>query len=95
MKQGISILSLPVMIIDSTITFMDAVADAAPKIIIGYGLGGSVQRGPVRDKEKKERLFAKDICNMPLRVRSLLFPPLQDLLPSYFQRRIIGGSKNL
>ncbi len=74
---------------------MDAVADAASKIIIGYGLDGSVQRGPVRDKEKKERLFAKDICNMPLRISSLLFPPLQDLLPNYFQRRITGGLENL
>jgi len=37
--------------------FMDAVADAASKIIIGYGLDESVQMGPVRDKEKKEKIL--------------------------------------
>ncbi len=36
---------------------MDAVADAASKIIIGYGLDESVQMGPVRDKEKKEKIL--------------------------------------
>ena len=37
--------------------FVDAVADAASKIIIGYGLDESVQMGPVRDKEKKEKIL--------------------------------------
>ncbi len=36
--------------------FMDAVADAASKIIIGYGLDESVQMGPLRDKGKKEKV---------------------------------------
>ena len=39
------------------ISFMDAVADAASKIVIGYGLDESVQMGPMRDKEKKERIL--------------------------------------
>jgi len=38
--------------------FLDAVIDAASKIIIGYGLDESVQMGPVRDKEKKERILS-------------------------------------
>ncbi|MFQ5996292.1 MAG: CoA-acylating methylmalonate-semialdehyde dehydrogenase [Dehalococcoidales bacterium] len=37
--------------------FMDKVVAAATKIIIGYGLDDSVQMGPVRDKEKKERIL--------------------------------------
>lgn len=37
-------------------SFMDAVADAASRIVIGYGLDESVQMGPVRDKEKKEKI---------------------------------------
>jgi malonate-semialdehyde dehydrogenase (acetylating)/methylmalonate-semialdehyde dehydrogenase len=37
--------------------FMDAVADAASRIIIGYGLDESVQMGPVRDKSKKKRIM--------------------------------------
>ncbi|GFP18724.1 malonate-semialdehyde dehydrogenase (acetylating) / methylmalonate-semialdehyde dehydrogenase [Candidatus Hakubella thermalkaliphila] len=36
---------------------MDAVADAASRIVIGNGLDESVQMGPVRDKEKKERII--------------------------------------
>ena len=39
------------------ISFMDAVANAASKIVIGYGLDESVQMGPMRDKEKKERIL--------------------------------------
>jgi len=38
-------------------SLMDAVADAASKIVIGYGLDESVQMGPVRDKEKRERIL--------------------------------------
>jgi len=38
--------------------FMDAVVDTASRIIIGYGLDESVQMGPVRDREKKERIMA-------------------------------------
>lgn len=37
--------------------FADKVAEAASKIIIGYGLDDSVQMGPLRDKEKKERIL--------------------------------------
>lgn len=37
--------------------FIDRVVDVASKIIIGYGLDESVQMGPVRDKEKKERIM--------------------------------------
>ncbi len=37
--------------------FLDRVIDAATKIVIGYGLDESVQMGPVRDKEKKERII--------------------------------------
>ena len=37
--------------------FLDRVVDAASKIIIGYGLDESVQMGPVRDKEKKEKII--------------------------------------
>jgi len=37
--------------------FMDDVADAASKIIIGYGLDEAVQMGPLRDKEKKEKIM--------------------------------------
>lgn len=36
--------------------FMDTVITAAEKIRIGYGLDESVQMGPLRDKEKKERI---------------------------------------
>jgi malonate-semialdehyde dehydrogenase (acetylating)/methylmalonate-semialdehyde dehydrogenase len=38
-------------------SFMDAVADAASRIVIGNGLDESVQMGPVRDKEKKETII--------------------------------------
>jgi malonate-semialdehyde dehydrogenase (acetylating)/methylmalonate-semialdehyde dehydrogenase len=38
-------------------SFMDAVADTASRIIIGYGLDESVQMGPLRDKEKKEKVI--------------------------------------
>ena len=38
--------------------FLDKVVEAASRIIIGYGLDESVQMGPVRDKEKKERIVA-------------------------------------
>ncbi len=37
--------------------FMNKVTDATSRIIIGYGLDESVQMGPVRDKEKKERII--------------------------------------
>ena len=37
--------------------FMNKITDAASRIIIGYGLDESVQMGPVRDKEKKERII--------------------------------------
>jgi len=37
--------------------FMNAVTEATSKIVIGYGLDESVQMGPVRDKEKKERII--------------------------------------
>jgi malonate-semialdehyde dehydrogenase (acetylating)/methylmalonate-semialdehyde dehydrogenase len=36
--------------------FLNAVIDAAKKIVIGYGLDESVQMGPVRDRPKKERI---------------------------------------
>jgi len=38
-------------------SFLDRVIDSASKIVIGYGLDESVQMGPVRDKEKKERIL--------------------------------------
>ncbi len=38
-------------------SFMDAVADAASRINIGNGLDESVQMGPVRDKDKKQRII--------------------------------------
>ncbi|GFP32388.1 malonate-semialdehyde dehydrogenase (acetylating) / methylmalonate-semialdehyde dehydrogenase [Candidatus Hakubella thermalkaliphila] len=38
-------------------SFMEAVVDAASRIVIGNGLDESVQMGPVRDKEKKERII--------------------------------------
>ena len=38
-------------------SFMDKVVVAASKIKIGYGLDESVQMGPLRDKEKKERVI--------------------------------------
>jgi malonate-semialdehyde dehydrogenase (acetylating)/methylmalonate-semialdehyde dehydrogenase len=38
--------------------FLDRVVQAASNIIIGYGLDESTQMGPVRDKEKKERIVA-------------------------------------
>ncbi|UCC90999.1 MAG: CoA-acylating methylmalonate-semialdehyde dehydrogenase [Dehalococcoidia bacterium] len=38
-------------------SFMDAVADTASRIIVGYGLDESVQMGPLRDKEKKEKVI--------------------------------------
>lgn len=37
--------------------FLNMVVDAASRIVIGYGLDESVQMGPVRDKEKKERIL--------------------------------------
>ncbi len=37
--------------------FMNGVIDTARKIIIGNGLDESVQMGPLRDKEKKERII--------------------------------------
>jgi malonate-semialdehyde dehydrogenase (acetylating)/methylmalonate-semialdehyde dehydrogenase len=37
--------------------FMDKVVAAASSIVIGYGLDESVQMGPLRDKEKKERIL--------------------------------------
>jgi malonate-semialdehyde dehydrogenase (acetylating)/methylmalonate-semialdehyde dehydrogenase len=37
--------------------FMDRVAGAASKIVIGYGLDEMVQMGPVRDKEKKATII--------------------------------------
>ena len=37
--------------------FMDAVADTAARIIVGYGLDEAVQMGPVRDREKKEKII--------------------------------------
>jgi malonate-semialdehyde dehydrogenase (acetylating)/methylmalonate-semialdehyde dehydrogenase len=36
--------------------FMEAVTDTASRIIIGNGLDESVQMGPLRDKEKKEKV---------------------------------------
>ena len=38
-------------------SFMDAITDAASKIIIGNGLDEAVQMGPLRDKGKKERVL--------------------------------------
>ena len=38
-------------------SFMDAVADAASKIVVGYGLDEAVQMGPVRDPQKKEKIL--------------------------------------
>lgn len=38
-------------------SLMDAIADAASKIVIGNGLDESVQMGPMRDKEKKEKIL--------------------------------------
>ena len=37
--------------------FIDKVVDADARINIGYGLDESVQMGPLRDKEKKERII--------------------------------------
>ena len=37
--------------------FLDKVVAAVSKIIIGYGLDESVQMGPLRDKDKKERIL--------------------------------------
>jgi len=37
--------------------FLDAVVDTASKIRVGYGLDESTQMGPLRDKEKKERIL--------------------------------------
>jgi malonate-semialdehyde dehydrogenase (acetylating) / methylmalonate-semialdehyde dehydrogenase len=37
--------------------FMDQVTDAASRIKIGYGLDESIQMGPLRDKEKKEKVL--------------------------------------
>jgi len=36
---------------------MDAVAETASRIVVGYGLDEAVQMGPVRDEEKKERIL--------------------------------------
>jgi len=38
-------------------SFMDAVADTTSRIIVGYGLDESVQMGPLRDTEKKEKVI--------------------------------------
>jgi len=38
-------------------SFVNGVVDAARRMKIGYGLDESVQMGPVRDKEKKERII--------------------------------------
>jgi malonate-semialdehyde dehydrogenase (acetylating)/methylmalonate-semialdehyde dehydrogenase len=38
--------------------FRDAFVERASKIKVGYGLDESVQMGPVRDKEKKERIIS-------------------------------------
>ena len=38
-------------------SFMDGVADVASKIIVGNGLDEAVQMGPLRDKEKKQRVL--------------------------------------
>jgi malonate-semialdehyde dehydrogenase (acetylating)/methylmalonate-semialdehyde dehydrogenase len=37
--------------------FMDAVTDTASRIIIGNGLDEAVQMGPLRDKEKREKVI--------------------------------------
>jgi malonate-semialdehyde dehydrogenase (acetylating)/methylmalonate-semialdehyde dehydrogenase len=37
-------------------SFVDEVTEAASKIVIGYGLDESVQMGPLRDEEKKDRV---------------------------------------
>jgi malonate-semialdehyde dehydrogenase (acetylating)/methylmalonate-semialdehyde dehydrogenase len=37
-------------------SFMDGVAEMASKIKVGYGLDESIQMGPVRDKEKKDKI---------------------------------------
>jgi len=37
--------------------FMDAVTETASKIVVGYGLDEAVQMGPLRDKEKKEKVL--------------------------------------
>jgi len=38
-------------------SFMERVADSVSKIVIGYGLDESVQMGPLRDVEKKQRVL--------------------------------------
>jgi malonate-semialdehyde dehydrogenase (acetylating)/methylmalonate-semialdehyde dehydrogenase len=38
-------------------SFMDAVVGTTSKIVIGYGLDESVQMGPLRDKEKREKIL--------------------------------------
>ncbi len=38
-------------------SFMDGVADVASKIIVGNGLDEAVQMGPLRDKEKKQKIL--------------------------------------
>ena len=38
-------------------SFVNAVVDAASKVIVGYGLDESVQMGPLRDKEKKAKVI--------------------------------------
>jgi malonate-semialdehyde dehydrogenase (acetylating)/methylmalonate-semialdehyde dehydrogenase len=38
-------------------SFVDKVSEATSKIVIGYGLDESVQMGPLRDKEKKQRVL--------------------------------------
>jgi malonate-semialdehyde dehydrogenase (acetylating)/methylmalonate-semialdehyde dehydrogenase len=38
-------------------SFMDKVAEATSNIVIGYGLDESVQMGPLRDTEKKQRVL--------------------------------------
>lgn len=37
--------------------FLDKVVDSAKRIVVGYGLDDAVQMGPVRDREKKERIL--------------------------------------
>ena len=44
------------LVVEKGLIFTDEV-DAASKINIGYGLDGSVQMGPVRDKDKKENIL--------------------------------------
>jgi len=38
-------------------SFVDAIVQAASRIVVGYGLDESVQMGPVKDKAKKEKIL--------------------------------------